>query len=199
MFKPIRLEGAGIVLRSVEPRDLESIRQMFNNPQTMKYLQEMTKPKGWTMADIEERHQRRHSRAKWGELIQFIVEDSKTGEFLGTSGFPTLNLKNKTAERGLILLPTSWGKGVYTAVNWLTLQYAYETLKIETVEFDTHPENTATIHFLNKIGATLETDRPKFIVINGENVPRVIFTLHISQWPVVKEKIRSMLQTKGRL
>jgi ribosomal-protein-alanine N-acetyltransferase len=87
---------------------------------------------------------------------RFAMISKETNEFMGWAGlkFNTEMVNNKTNfyDIGYRLDENFWGKGYASEASFAWLKYAFETLKIKTIEAATHIENVASNRILQKIG-----------------------------------------------
>ena len=89
--------------------------------------------------------------------MPFIVFDKKTNVYAGTSRYMNINWHNSVLEIGATWIGREFqGTGLNMNIKFLMLQYAFETLKFDKVEFRIDERNMASRKAVEKIGATLE-------------------------------------------
>ena len=70
--------------------------------------------------------------------LPFTIIDKKSGALVGSTSFGNISYRDKRIEIGWTWLGKSyWGKGVNYAVKFLMIQYCFESLEFERVEFKT--------------------------------------------------------------
>ena len=90
-------------------------------------------------------------------IIPFIIFDKKTQTFAGSTRFGLINWKNKVLHIGWTWIGREFqGTGLNKHMKFLMLQYAFETLEFDKVEFRIDERNIASRKAVEKIGATLE-------------------------------------------
>ena len=87
----------------------------------------------------------------------FIVFDKKTQEYAGSTRFYDIQLNNKS-----LLIGSTWygtkfqGTGLNKNCKYLLLEFAFETMGIERVEFRADKNNERSIAAMKGIGCTVE-------------------------------------------
>ena len=90
-------------------------------------------------------------------IIPFIIYDKKTESYAGSTRFALINWNNKVLHIGWTWIGKQFqGTGLNTNMKFLMLQYAFETLEFDKVEFRIDERNIASRKAVEKIGATLE-------------------------------------------
>lgn len=92
-----------------------------------------------------------------GDSYPFIVFDKKTNAFAGSTRFYDIQNHHKSVQLGY----TWYGKdfqrtGLNRHCKFLMLQFAFETLKAERVEFRADANNARSIEAMKSIGCTVE-------------------------------------------
>ncbi len=89
--------------------------------------------------------------------IPFIVYDKHKNEYAGSTRFGLINWKNKVLHIGWTWIGTEFqGTGLNKNMKFLMLQYAFETLEFEKVEFRIDERNIRSRKAVENLGATLE-------------------------------------------
>ncbi|MCO4822900.1 MAG: GNAT family N-acetyltransferase [Flavobacteriaceae bacterium] len=89
--------------------------------------------------------------------IPFIIYDKQTQAYAGSTRFGLINWKNKVLHVGWTWIGKQFqGTGLNFNMKFLMLQYAFETLAFDKVEFRIDERNIASRKAVEKIGATLE-------------------------------------------
>jgi RimJ/RimL family protein N-acetyltransferase len=88
---------------------------------------------------------------------------------------------NKVSEReahlGYILNQNYWGNGYATEAAKAMVEYAFTELGVHRVYADCHPENTASIRVLEKVGMVLEGRRRDYMIFHGEYSDTLLFSI----------------------
>lgn len=89
--------------------------------------------------------------------IPFIIFDKQANAFAGCTRFGLINWKNKVLHIGWTWIGRDFqGTGLNKHMKFLMLQYAFETLKFDKVEFRVDERNIRSRKAVEKLGAKLE-------------------------------------------
>ena len=90
-------------------------------------------------------------------VIPFIVFDKASQTYAGSTRFGLINWKNKLLHIGWTWIGHEFqGSRLNVNMKFLMLQYAFETLEFEKVEFRIDERNNKSRRAVEKLGATLE-------------------------------------------
>lgn len=132
---------------------------------------------------------------KSGQAYPFVVFDKTKKVYAGTTRFYEINSAHKTLSLGY----TWYGKAhqgtkVNKGCKFLLLQFAFEELKMERVEFRADSKNSRSISALQSIGGVLEgVLRNNGCSSSGERRDSVVLSIIKSEW---QEQVKAMLQAK---
>lgn len=89
--------------------------------------------------------------------LPFIIYDKQQQAYAGSTRFGLINWKNKVLHIGWTWIGHNFqGSGLNINMKFLMLQYAFETLEFDKVEFRIDERNMKSRKAAEKIGATLE-------------------------------------------
>ena len=89
--------------------------------------------------------------------IPFIVFDKQKNTYVGCTRFMNMNWEHKVLEIGATWIGREFqGTGLNDNMKFLMLQYAFEILNFEKVEFRIDERNVRSRKAVEKLGATLE-------------------------------------------
>lgn len=89
--------------------------------------------------------------------IPFLVFDKQTNTYAGCTRFGLINWHNKVLHIGWTWIGHEFqGTGLNKNMKFLMLQFAFETLKFDKVEFRVDERNIASRKAVEKVGGTLE-------------------------------------------
>ncbi len=127
----------------------------------------------------------------------FIVYDKRTQQYAGSTRFYDVQLANKTLQLGY----TWYGKqfqrtGLNRYCKYLLLQFAFETLGIERVEFRADANNARSVAAMKAIGCTVEGIlRSHLPMPNGGRRDSIVLSILKTEWEnEVKAKLRGMIE-----
>ena len=90
-------------------------------------------------------------------VMPFIIYDKEKQQYAGSTRFGLINWTNKVLHIGWTWIGHEFqGSGLNKHMKFLMLQYAFETLGFEKVEFRIDERNRKSRKAVEKLGATLE-------------------------------------------
>ncbi len=183
--KDITLENNSVLLRPLTSEDEDSLSKIAFDADIWKYTvtraMNSTELKDYINNALEER--KRNFR------YPFTIVENKSGEIAGSTSYGNVSVKDKRLEIGWTWLGKKFiGTGLNKECKFLLLQYAFEHLKFERVEFKTDFLNKAARRALEKIGAKEEGIlRSHTLMHDGRRRDTVYYSILANEWPQVKK------------
>ena len=117
------------------------------------------------------------------------------GSIIGMTRMYFVEPKDKRLEIGHTwYIPAVWGKVHNKECKLLLLQYVFETLEFNRVEFRVAHQNIRSQKAVEKIGGVKEGVLRKFAIRNdGARRDTVVFSIIDDEWPEKKEKLRDLI------
>jgi len=124
-------------------------------------------------------------------VIPFIVFDKQTNTYAGTTRFGHIDWHNKVLHIGWTWIGREFqGTGLNMNMKFLMLQYAFEVLKFDKVEFRADERNIASRKAIEKIGGTLEgVLRKNMLMLDGFKRNSCCYGILNEEWPSIKASI----------
>ncbi|RNC87089.1 MAG: N-acetyltransferase [Winogradskyella sp.] len=124
-------------------------------------------------------------------IIPFIVYDKQYQKYAGSTRFGLINWKNKLLHIGWTWIGHEFqGTGLNGNMKFLMLQYAFETLEFEKVEFRIDDRNVKSRRAVEKLGATLEGILRKDTVMkDGYRRSTCCYGILKEEWPTIRSTI----------
>ena len=128
---------------------------------------------------------------KAGDGLAFATIDEVTNKVVGSTRFMKASLPNKRVEIGSTFLGKSAQKTkINTEAKLLMLTHAFETLKLNRVEFLTDYHNTVSRNAILRLGAKQEGILRNHMVMPDARVrDSVLFSIIENEWPGVKQNL----------
>jgi len=148
------LEDETVLLRPLQQSDVENLLEIsVNEPETWEYSLVRANGKENLVHYIQIALDARENKTEF----PFVVFDKKSGKYAGSTRFYDINLPFKTLQLG----DTWYGKqfrgtGLNKHCKFLLLQFAFETLGMERVEFRADNNNQRSIAAMKSIGCKVE-------------------------------------------
>lgn len=133
---------------------------------------------------------------KSGIEYPFIVFDKATGKYAGVTRFYDIQLQNKSLQLGYTWYGKEFhGSGLNKNCKFLLLEFAFETIGIERVEFRANNLNKRSIAAMIGIGCIAEgVLRKNVIEPNGFRRDTIVLSILREDWLTgIKEQLRAKL------
>lgn len=131
-----------------------------------------------------------------GTAYPFIVFDKKTNQYAGSTRFYDIQENHSSTQLGFTWYGKQFqGTGLNKNCKYLLLNFAFEEMKAERVEFRADNNNKRSIAAMKRIGCVEEGIlRSNCASIDGRR-DSIVFSILKEEWyRVVKEKLVSMTQ-----
>jgi RimJ/RimL family protein N-acetyltransferase len=131
--------------------------------------------------------------------LPFAVTLAESGKVIGTTRLYDFNFDYKHCEIGFTWYGEDYQRSyVNSTCKLLLLQYCFETLRFNRVQFQTDERNLRSQHAIERLGAKKEGILRKHKVLwNGYARNSVIYSIIDEEWPSVKENLISRLAKHG--
>jgi RimJ/RimL family protein N-acetyltransferase len=134
------------------------------------------------------------ARAKEKEY-PFIVYDKKAKAYAGSTRFYDIHFQDQTLHLGYTWYGKAFqGTGLNKYCKFLLLQFAFEKMGIERVEFRADFDNKKSIAAMKSIGCieegVLRSDTPR---VDGGRRDSIVLSILKSEWAHVKESLAARL------
>ena len=124
-------------------------------------------------------------------IIPFIIFDRRKQQYTGCTRYMNIDAKNKTLEIGSTWLGREFqGTGLNAQMKLLMLNYAFDEMGFEKVEFRIDERNTASRKAVEKLGCKLEGIlRENVYLLDGFKRNTCCYGLLKEEWKAIKGKI----------
>lgn len=136
-----------IRFKKIDSEDLEFIHNALSNPKVTRFygvhfnsMEETLEQMLWYRALIEN---------KTG--IWWKVQDIKSGEWVGASGFNDWDHKQKIAEIGCWVLPDFWGRGFGSEIMSRTILFGFSEMKLRAINGFVESDNEGIKKVLKRL------------------------------------------------
>jgi len=123
--------------------------------------------------------------------LPFLIYDKQKLAYAGSTRFGLINPKNKVLHIGWTWIGQQFqGTGLNKHMKFLMLQYAFETLNFEKVEFRIDERNQKSRKAVEKLGATLEGIlRENTVMQDGFRRSTCCYGILKKEWSTIKSTI----------
>jgi len=190
----IILEDDLVILRPLQESDVNNLLEIsINEPETWKYSLVGADGKENLITYIQSAIKVRESEKEF----PFIVFDKKSQKYAGSTRFYDMQLEYKTLQLGYTWYGSAFrGTGLNKHCKFLLLQFAFETLGMERVEFRADNNNERSIAAMKSIGCKVEGVLRSHMPTSDKNIRRdsIVLSILKNEWFYnVKENLKSKL------
>lgn len=190
----IILEDDFVLLRPLQESDFENLLEIsINEPETWKYSLVGADGKENLINYITGATKAREAQKEF----PFIVFDKKSQKYAGSTRFYDMNLNYKTLQLGYTWYGSAFrGTGLNKHCKFLLLQFAFETLEMERVEFRADNNNERSIAAMKSIGCKVEGILRSHMPTTNKDIRRdsIVLSILKNEWfNEVKENLKRKL------
>jgi RimJ/RimL family protein N-acetyltransferase len=174
------LENNAIKLRPVEPEDYERFLPLTTGKKMWYYftddLSERKSLKSWVETAI--------AQTKAKTRLAFTIIDKTQDKIIGSTSFGNISERDKRIEIGWTWICSEYqGSGANDQAKYLLLQYCFDELGFERVEFKTDVLNTFARKALERIGAVEEGIlRNHTLMTNNRRRDTIYYSILNQEW-----------------
>jgi ribosomal-protein-alanine N-acetyltransferase len=168
------LETKNLLLRSFRTNDADDFFVLRSNPEVMKYI---GRPLATSIDDTVHLIAVLKKNHEMNTGITWAITHKSADRLIGTIGYWRIIPEHHRAEIGYLLHPDFQGKGMMSEAVSAVLDYGFNTLGLHSVEAVIHPQNTASVHLMEKFGFVQEAHFREDFYFNGEFQDTLVFSL----------------------
>ncbi|MBA9072232.1 RimJ/RimL family protein N-acetyltransferase [Flavobacterium gossypii] len=195
--KEVILQDDAVLLRPLQHSDIENLLHFSLN-----------EPEIWTFSSIPaagkenlENYIDLALKARENKTeFPFIVYDKKTNTYAGSTRFYDINLPFKTLQLGYTWYGKDYqGTGLNKRCKFLMLEFAFEVLGMERVEFRADNNNAKSIAAMKSIGCQVEGVLRSHMptIQNGVRRDSIILSILKSEWEGgAKEQLKNKINNR---
>ena len=195
-FKPIVLEDERVLLRPLEKTDFINLIDFSNlEPEIWQYSAMQAIGEDGLIKYLESAIQAREAEGEY----PFIVFDKRNNSYAGSTRFYDIQLKNSCLQLGFTWYGQQFqGTGLNKHCKFLLLNFAFEKMGIERVEFRADSKNERSIAAMKSIGCKVEgVLRSNGIRPDGTRRDSIVLSILKEEWTgFAKEQVKKKLEIK---
>lgn len=126
----------------------------------------------------------------------FIVFDKRANQYAGSTRFYDIQIENATLQLGYTWYGKEFqGTGLNKNCKYLLLEFAFEFMKIERVEFRADNENTRSINAMKNIGCVVEgVLRSNAYKPDGTRRDSIVLSILKNEWrQILRENLKKKI------
>jgi RimJ/RimL family protein N-acetyltransferase len=191
-LRPVNLEGRFVRLVLLGLGHVAALSAVGTDPEIWKW-----NPFVSVQSEEEMRHVVEQALVEWeaGRQLPFVIEDKTAGRLLGSTRYLNPDRANLRLEIGFSWLsPSVQGTRINPEAKLLLMEYAFETLGCNRVEFKTDSLNEKSRRALLKLGAKEEgIFRNHMVTKSGRLRHSAYYSVIREEWPDVKKGLEKRL------
>ncbi len=168
------LSGNHILLRALEPKDLEFLYQIENNPEFWEVSHTQTPFSKYLLKQYLENSQQDIYESK---QLRLMIVGKKDGQSLGMIDLFDFNPQHERAGIGIVVDKIYQEKGyAFDALKTL-IYYCFSTLHLHQLYANITSENNKSIRLFQKSGFQLVGEKKDWLVVNKQYKNELLFQL----------------------
>jgi N-acetyltransferase len=190
---PVLLEGSHVRLEPLAKAHLAALTQVGLEEELWRWIPVPVR----TAAEMATYVETALQEQKRGVSLPFALIEKATGRAIGSTRYGNIDRTHRRAEIGWTWVAREWQRtAVNTEAKYLLLRHAFETLGCVRVELKTDSLNERSRAAILRIGAQEEgIFRNHMITASGRIRHTVYFSIVDSEWPAVKARLESLLNS----
>jgi len=193
-----KLHGQYVYLELLQPEHIPLIRPIIRNERIWEYTKTLL------INDTFDEQYDRYIAAALdprfsGMQVSFVMRDVLTDEIMGMTRYYRIEPAHKRLSIGYTwYTPSYWGKVHNKECKLLLLQYAFEELGFQRVEFEVAHQNIRSQKAVAKIGGVKEAVLRKHgLHADGTVRDTIVFSIIDDEWPGTKKNLLHLIQTQA--
>ena len=167
-------ESERLYFRNFNENDAFDLYQIRSNDKIMEYMdvyklasaEEARK----LIASVNEAYEKKQG-------VSWAIIEKSTSQIIGYFGFWKIMNEHCRAEIGYALKPAYWGKGYMSETLKRMIRFAFDDMKLHSIEANVNPANQNSINVLERIGFKKEAYFKENFLFCGKFLDSLIFSL----------------------
>lgn len=182
----MNIYGQNIMLRAMEPDDMEMLRETANDPNTEFMVG------GWSFPISKAEQMKWYERAVLDKNnLRFIIETLDEKQAIGMVNLVNIDWKNRSAFHGIRLGKHSpKGKGYGTDAVMALMRYAFEELQLVRLDGSWVEYNEPSLRLYKKCGWVIEGTKEKAKFAKGRYYNVLIGGILVDRYFEVKKELK---------
>jgi len=170
-----KLETDRLILREHTLADAGSWFELRHNPEVMRYIDRHS-PKD--IAEVKDYIEGLIAGFEQGESMGWAIAlKENPAQMIGNVVFWRMDFPNYRAEIGYLIAPAHWRKGLVSEALTAVITFAFEEMRLHSIEANINPQNEASRRLLLKHGFVKEAYFKEDYYFNGKFLDSEIYSL----------------------
>ena len=171
-----------LVLRALEPGDLDDVAALQSDPGTIRYLPWPLRTREESALWLADRIQS-HALEHDGDAVAWAAVRRDDGGFVGVVVLFLRSTEHRTTEVGFVLSPSARGAGYASEAAHALVQLSFDRLDAHRVVARLDPRNDASARVLARLGMTFEGVHRQDALIRGQWSDTAVWAVLRQEWP----------------
>lgn len=196
LVEPVTLEGHHVRLEPLARTHLAGLAEVGLDEDLWRWIPTQVRTKVEMAAYIETALEEQER----GRSLPFALVEIRTGRAIGSTRYGNIDRQHRRVEIGWTWVAREWQRtAINTDAKYQLLRHAFETLGCIRVELKTDSLNERSRAAILRLGAHEEgIFRNHMITSSGRIRHTVYFSIVDSEWPVVKARLETRLNSRQR-
>ncbi|MFK5879547.1 MAG: GNAT family protein [Flavobacteriaceae bacterium] len=168
------LESNRLIFRAYKKSDAPMIFSIRTDKRVMQYMDAIIPTE---VKDLEKRIEDIQKYYVNKEGITWVIVEKKSNEMIGDIGIWKFDRKNNRGEIGYLLSPEYWRKGYMKESLNTLIRFAFNELKLHSIEANVNTENKKSKQLLSSVGFKLEAHFRENYFFEGKYLDSLIYSL----------------------
>ena len=190
-----KLRGRYVYLLPLQAEQVPAIKELIRDARLWEYTRTLVIND--TFDEQFDRYLALAFEAKnMGEQYSFVIFETASNSIIGMTRYYKMDRSQKRLSIGYTwCTPRVWGRVHNKECKLLLLQYAFEELGVQRVEFEVAGQNLRSQRAVEKIGGVREgVLRKHGIMADGTVRDTVVFSIVDEEWPAKKEALLQLIE-----
>jgi RimJ/RimL family protein N-acetyltransferase len=194
------LRGSFVYLSLLQPEDITHLHKLAQDERIWEYTKTLLVNESFDQQFETYINNALDDRFSVGQC-SFVIRDAASDRILGMTRFYKVEPSHKRLSIGYTwYTPQVWGQVHNKECKLLLLQYAFETLQYQRVEFEVAHQNVRSQKAVEKIGGIKEGMLRKHgLHADGTMRHTYVFSIVDDEWPEKKQKLQDMVAQKVKM
>jgi N-acetyltransferase len=190
-----KLRGQYIFLQVLQPGDIPCLKLLARDERIWEYTKTLLVNETYDQ-QFEKYISTALDNRNTGMQISFVIRSTKTNEIIGMTRFYKMEPSQKRVSIGYTwYIPSCWGSVENKECKLLLLQYAFETLGFQRVEFEVAHQNIRSQKAVEKIGGVYEARLRKHGLHADRTIRHtIVFSIIDDEWEEKKERLVALIE-----
>jgi RimJ/RimL family protein N-acetyltransferase len=193
-----KLQGRYVYLEILKPADIPELAILARDERIWEYTRTLIVDERFDPL-FEKYITAALDETNTGMQVSFVMRNPADHSIIGMTRYYKIEPPHKRLSIGFTwYLPRYWGGAENKECKLLLLQYAFETLGCQRVEFEVAHQNIRSQKAVQKIGGVYEGRLRKHgLHADGTVRDTIVFSITDDEWPEKKQRLLAMVNGQG--